>query len=105
MWQHDIARSTLLKIGTRTGDRFDVAMEMTVDFAGYTGSDRNPAMLVRGHARVPFTGVMVVPENLTPAPNSPSEVSKAVADYLDTRLLKYPERRARAFRMEPCLAP
>jgi hypothetical protein len=101
MWQHDSGKSTRLHIGSRTGNSFDVTMQMVVDFAGYRGPDRNPAMLVRGRATVPYTGVIVVPENLSPKPNTAVEVSHAVATYLDTTLLKAPERRNHAYWMEP----
>ncbi len=101
MFQHDIGKSTRLQIGTRSGNTFDVAMQMAVDFAGYTGPDRNPSMVVRGRATVPFTGVIVVPENLSPNPNTPAKVSSAVGTYLDVTLLRPPERRGHAFWMEP----
>jgi hypothetical protein len=76
-------------------------MEMVVDLSGYAGPDKNPAMLVRGRAIVPYTGVIVVPENLSPKPHTPEEVSSAVGAYLHTTLLKAPELRRHAFRMEP----
>jgi len=102
MCEHDLGKSTRLNIGPRAGSSFDVAMEMVVDFAGYTGTDENPAMVVRGRATVPYyTGVIVVPDNLSSRPNTPTEVSSAVAAYLDTMLLKAPERRSHAFWMEP----
>jgi hypothetical protein len=101
MCEHDLGKSTRLNIGARAGSSFDVAMEMVVDFAGYTGTDENPAMVVRGRATVPYTGVIVVPDNLSSRPNTLTEVSSAVAAYLDTMLLKAPERRSHAFWMEP----
>jgi hypothetical protein len=101
MCEHDIGKSTRLQIGARSGGTFDVAMEMAVDFAGYKGPDKNSSMLVRGRTTVPFTGVIVVPENLSPKPDTPAKVSSAVATYLDITLLRLPERRGHAFRMEP----
>jgi hypothetical protein len=50
MCEHDLGKSTRLNIGPRAGRSFDVAMEMVVDFAGYTGTDENPAMVVRESA-------------------------------------------------------
>ena len=75
-------------------------MDMVVDFAGCTGTDGNPAMMVRGHAAVPYTGVIVVPENLFPNPNTPAEVTSVVSRYLDTSLYAAPEREGHAFRMQ-----
>jgi len=103
MCEHDIGKSTRLRIGSRTGNSFDLDMEMIVDFEGYTGKDRNPAMLVRGRSTVPFSGVIVVPDNLSPKPNTPVEMRRAVAAFLDTTLLKGPEPWRHAFRMEPLL--
>lgn len=101
MCGHDSGESTRLRIGPRTGDRFDVEMDMVVDFAGYTGDDSNPAMAVRGRAALPFTGVLVGPDSLFPKPSTPAEILSAVAPYLDTTLFSAPERRGHAFRMAP----
>ena len=43
----------------------------------------------------------MVVDYLSSRPNTPTEVSSAVAAYLDTMLLKAPERRSHAFWMEP----
>lgn len=101
VWQHDIGKSTRLRIGARMGDRFDVEMDMVVDFTGTSKADRNAAMQVRGRAALPFTGVIVVPDNLKPEPGTPADVVGAVAPYLDTTLFRAPERRHHAFRMDP----
>jgi hypothetical protein len=101
LWQHDTGKSTRLRIGPRSEERFEVEMLMVVDFAGYTGSDSNPAMEVRARAVLPYTGVIVVPGNLFPEPGTPGEAVGAVAPYLDTALFKAPERHDHAFRMEP----
>ena len=101
MWQHDKGKSTRLRIGARTGNCFDVAMDMVVDFAGFVGTDSSPAMAVRGRAAVPYAGVIVVPENLFPKPNTPADVTSAVSAYLDTSLYAAPERAGHAFRMQP----
>ena len=99
--EHHIAKHARIEIGARNGSVFELAMEMIVDFAGLAGTDRNPAMAVRGRAVVPYSGIIVVPDNLAPALNTPAEVTQAVSAYLDTSLYAAPERRRHAFRMEP----
>jgi hypothetical protein len=101
MCEHDIGKSTRLRIGSRSGNCFELDMEMIVDFLGYTGEDRNQALLVRGRSMVPFAGVIVVPDNLSPKPNRPAEMRRAVAAYLDTTLLTDPQPWCHAFRMQP----
>jgi len=100
-WQHDIGKSTRLRIGARHGDHFDVSMGMIVDFAGVTETDSNPALQVRGQAVIPYTGVIVVPDNLAPPPRTPADVSALVSGFLDTSLHTSPKRREHAFRMKP----
>ena len=58
-------------------------------------------MAVSGRASVPYTGVIVVPDNLFPKPATPAEVTGIVSSCLDTSLYVAPERAGHAFRLRP----
>ena len=75
LWEHHTGISTRLRIGARDGARFDVEMDMVVDFTGDSAADRNPALEVRGRALLPFTGVIVSPDNLQPKPATAGEIA------------------------------
>ena len=101
LWEHHCGTSTRMRVGARDGSRFDVEMEMLVDFSDDSADDSNPAMTVRGRAVLPFAGVIVVPENLSPKLVTPADVRSAVDRYLDTALLREPELRGHAFGLDP----
>jgi hypothetical protein len=101
MWQHDVGTATRLRIGARDGDRFELSMDMVVEFSGYTGADGDPAMRVRGTAGVPYTGIAVVPENLSPAPATPADVTAALAPFLDPSLYTSPARQGNTYWLHP----
>jgi hypothetical protein len=101
LWEHHTGSATRLRIGTRDGARFDVAMEMVVDFEGTSAADRDPAMVVRAQALLPFIGVFVSPDGLGPEAVTPAEITSAVAPFLDPTVFQAPQPWRHTYRMEP----
>jgi hypothetical protein len=103
MTRHDIGNRTSLPIRHRTENTFSVSMRMEVDFHGYYGGDANPAMPVHAKADLPFTGLIVVPENLFPKPRSSGEVKKVAGRFVDLTAFSDPERRNYSFVFRPLI--
>jgi hypothetical protein len=103
MVEHDEGKETSLSLRHREGHLFNVRMSMVVDFTGFTGRDRNPEMSVAGEALVPFEGVFVVPENLSPKPMTVSEVKDVAKDYVDLSAYGEPYREKHRFILEPLI--
>ena len=99
--RHDLANHTTLSLRHRVENRFTVAMSMTVDFLGYYGGDENPEMMVHAETDVPFTGLIIIPENLCPKPTTIAELKHIAADFFDLSSFREPERRNRGFILRP----
>ena len=76
-------------------------MRMTVDFLGFYGGDENPDMMVNAEAELPFTGLLITPENLQPTPVNVAELKLLAADFVDLTAFREPERRNRGFILRP----
>jgi len=87
----------------REGNLFKVRMSMTVDFTGLTGEDENPEMLVTGEAIIPFKGVFVTPENLSPKPLTVAEVKDMAKDYIELSAYQEPYKDGHSFILEPLI--
>jgi hypothetical protein len=103
MTAHDIANRTSLSLCHRGGDRFRVSMRMEVDFHGYYGGDADPAMLIYAEADLPFTGLIVVPENLFPKPLSSEQVKGIASQFVELADFSEPQRRDRDFLLRPAI--
>jgi hypothetical protein len=101
--RHDFGNHTTLSVRHRIENRFAVSMSMLVDFLGYYGGDENPAMMVHAEADVPFTGLIILPENLFPKPITIAEVESVAADFVDLSSFRAPELRHRGFILCPRL--
>jgi hypothetical protein len=99
--RHDCGTYTKLSLRHRVGDRFTVSMSMTVDFLGYYGGDENPEMMVNAEAELPFTGVIITPENLHPTPVNVAELERVASDFVDLSAFREPERRNHGFVLRP----
>ena len=83
MSRHDVARTAMMTLSYLDDDRFRLALEMTVDFLGYDEGDENPNLYVTGEADVTYTGLIIVPDNLSPKPTTETDVlgiAEAFAD-------------------------
>lgn len=83
MSEHDCASSSSMLLSYIDNDRFEVELEMIVDFHGYLGGDVNPAMRVSASTDLVFTGLIVVPGNLDPKPADETTVISTASQYLD----------------------
>jgi hypothetical protein len=91
MTKHDIATHTTLSLQHRRRNVFTVTADMTVDFHGYYGGDKNPAMPVHAEVDVPFIGLLVVPANLSPKPTTPTKLWKVASEFVDLAAYKEPD--------------
>lgn len=101
MVEHDRGKEAKLLVQRHEGNLFKVRMSMTVDFTGLTGEDRNPEMFVVGETIVPFRGVFVTPENLSPKPMTVAEVKDITTDYIDLSAYREPHKEKHSFILEP----
>ena len=93
MCEHHVADRIKLDVNRRSGTQFRVSVEALIDFAGYYGDDQDPAMPVRAEADLPFTGLLVIPDNLSPPPSTPSELSAVACEFVDLSVYGEPESR------------
>lgn len=91
MGRHDLATHTALSIRRRRDNVFSVKVDMLVDFQGYYGGDANPAMPIRAEVDVSFIGLLVIPGNLFPKPNSHAELQKVASEFVDLSAYQGPE--------------
>jgi hypothetical protein len=80
---HDVGTHTKLTLTRRESNLFRVEMGMVVDFKGYYEGDENPAMTVHAEVDVPFIGLLIIPDNLTPKPVSKEEFQAVAAEFVD----------------------
>jgi hypothetical protein len=76
-------------------------MTMTVDFLGYYGGDENLAMMVHANADLPYTGLIITPENLSPKPVTIGELQRVATGFVDLSSFQEPERQNGAFILRP----
>jgi hypothetical protein len=89
--RHDSAKHVRLSIQRTSAADFQVSMAMTVNFSGYYGDDENPDLLVSGDVVIPFTGLLVVPDNLFPKPTTVEEVNGVAREFVDLNCYEAPE--------------
>lgn len=99
--EHDICTRTRLRLAHKDTCRFHVSVDVIVDFQGCCGGDENPAMPVSARADVPFTGLLVVPANLEPAPANLDEAKEIAAEFVDLATYEEPIRQGHAILFGP----
>jgi hypothetical protein len=83
MTRHHPAGHTRLSLKREKNNLFRVVMDMTVRFGGFLGGDKDPALPVHADVVVPFTRLIVVPANLSPAPDTAEAAKSAAAEFVD----------------------
>lgn len=68
MAEHHFGSHTRLSLSHQARNVFRVVMDMQVEFDGYLGGDEDPAMQVHADALVPFTRLLVLPDNSSRSP-------------------------------------
>ena len=89
--QHDIGTRTELALFHRKANLFAVKMDMLVDYRGYYGGDDNPAMAVHAEVDVPFIGLLIIPDNLSPKPATPSQLQSVASQFVDLSSYEAPK--------------
>lgn len=92
MGRHDLATRTAISLRHRRENVFSIKVDLCVDFHGYYGGDENPAMGVHAELDLPFIGLMVIPGNLFPKPNTPAELREVASEFVDLARYLGPER-------------
>lgn len=101
MSSHYVAKSVRLQVLNRSAATFRVLLAMTVDFHGYVGDDRNPEMPVAAEFDIPFTGLIIVPENLFPKPSTVEEAKEVARGFVDIDRYERPERDRHRYVLRP----
>ncbi|HET6893072.1 MAG TPA: hypothetical protein VFH31_18345 [Pyrinomonadaceae bacterium] len=101
--EHDWGKETELFLQRHEANLFRVRMSMIVDFTSLTGNDKNSEMFVAGEAIVPFKGVFVTPENLSPKPITVAEVKEIAKDYIELSAYHEPEQEKHNFVFKPLI--
>jgi hypothetical protein len=101
MTGHHVANHTMLALHHRREALFAASMRMSVDFRGHYGGDEDPALAVHAEVDLPFTGLIIMPENLFPKPSSLDEVRSVAAEFVDLSGFRDPERRDHGFILRP----
>lgn len=81
--RHDWATTKHFSLLYRSGNVFDAKLQLVVDFQGFTGDDDDPAMEVNAHAKVKYSGLVIVKDNLSPKPNSPQLAMEMAKSFVD----------------------
>ena len=81
--EHENASSTSMCLSCVDSDRYQVELNMIVDFHEYLGGDANPAMRVAASTELVFTGLIVVPGNLDPKPADETAVISTASEFLE----------------------
>lgn len=90
--RHDWATVKELSLRHIVDHRFRVCLKLVVDFQGFTGDDVDPEMEVTAATDIEYTGIIVVPDNLFPKPNTPEQVMEVVSQFANPTAYHYPER-------------
>ena len=83
MTEHDDASSTSMMLHYLGDDRFQVDLEMSVDFHGYLGDDANPALPIAASTELKYVGLVVVPDNLEPKPENKKALVALASQFVD----------------------
>ncbi|MEW4489474.1 hypothetical protein AB1L42_15435 [Thalassoglobus sp. JC818] len=89
--EHDIGTHTELALRHQSDNLFETQMDMVVDFHGFHDGDENPRMQVAATVDLPFLGVLVIPDNLFPKPNTEQELRDVASDFIDLASFGEPE--------------
>jgi hypothetical protein len=101
MGEHNIGLRTQLWLVRTTNNVFSTKIEMTVDFKGYSGRDEVPTMKVAAIADIPFTGILVVPDNLEPKPTNMDEIKNAASQFVELSCYYDPKQQNHAYIFKP----
>lgn len=67
--EHDRARLADLALRRVVGARFDVDLDLRVDFGGYVGDDVDPSMVVSAECTVEYRGLVIGEGAMSPRPS------------------------------------
>lgn len=90
--RHDWATVKELTLRRHADNRFHVQLKAVVDFQGFAGDDVDPEMEIIAETEVEYLGMIIVPENLFPKPNTPHQVADVVAKFADPEAYHVPEK-------------
>lgn len=99
--RHDWATVKELTLKHIADNRFRASLTAIVDFQGFTGDDVDPEMEVTAETDIEYTGIIIVPDNLFPKPNTPQHVSEVVAQFADLAAYHTPEQDGFRYVMRP----
>ncbi len=90
--RHDWASVKELSLKHVADNRFRACLKLVVDFQGFTGHDVDPEMEITAETDIEYTGLIIVPDNLSPEPNTPEEVIEVVSQFADPAAYHSPEK-------------
>ena len=90
--RHDRATVKELSIKHIADNRFRAYIKLVVDFQGFTGDDVDLEMEITAETEIEYTGIIVVPDNLFPKPNTPEQVMEIVSQFASPAAYHSPEK-------------
>jgi hypothetical protein len=84
MRQHHIGKEVWLSLIRSQANRFLLDMKMDVNFLGYYGGDEESSMRVVAKLEVPYLGTLIVPDNLSPKPETMEAIQQAAAPFVES---------------------
>lgn len=90
--RHDWAMVKDFRLKHITANRFRAYVKAFVNFQGFTGDDVNPDMEITAETDIEYTGLIIVPDNLFPKPDTPQRVSEVVSQFADPAAYHPPEK-------------
>lgn len=101
MAEHLFCTRTKLKLSHVEAANFRVSLETVVEFPAYYGGDGNPALPVSANAVVPFSRLIIVPENLDPVPANLAEAMNIASEFVDLSAYMEPNEKGHAIGLAP----
>jgi hypothetical protein len=99
--RHDWATVKELTLKHIADNRFRACLKLVVDFQGFTGDDVDPEMEITAETDIEYTGIIVVPDNLFPKPNTPEQVMEVVSQFANPAAYHSPEKDDFRFMLRP----